>query len=104
MRRELLDVDAAEDFLWVTSHPFQITEWTDLCTEDFMLSVLSDEKSKKYLGDDHQVDEALARAVASRIWLLVFNEKKQLDISLTSAELKTAMTVLNREGTSLWEH
>ena len=103
-QKDLHGVDVADDFIWVTSHPFQIGQWAELCTKSFMLDVLSDDKNQKYLGDDHEVDEELAQAVASRVWLLVLNEDKQMKVSLTSSELKTAMTQLKREGTSLWEH
>jgi hypothetical protein len=93
-----------EDFVWVTSNPFETDKWRDLCTEDYMLEVLSSSDHKDVLGEDHQIDEKLARDVARRTWLLVFEDEKQMSVTLTSEELKRVMTLLKREGAGLWQH
>lgn len=94
--------DWTEDFLWVTSNPFETDKWPKLRTEDFMLDVLHDPANEAFLGPSHVVDEKLARRVVDSTWLLVFDEK-QMDITLTGQELREVMTVLKREGPGLWQ-
>lgn len=96
--------DWAEDFLWVTTNPFETDKWSSLRTAPYMLEVLSDSEHEDILGPDHHVDEELAREVVERIWLLVFDDDKQLSVTLTIEELKHVMTVLERGGTPLWRH
>lgn len=102
---ELLGGAIDEDFLWVTSNPFDNTKvaWTHLRTEEHLLDALADEANADVLGDGHEIDEKLARKVAASIWLLVFDER-QMDVTLTAGELKKVMTVLEREGPGLWQH
>lgn len=102
---ELVGVPVADDFLWVTSNPFDNTQvaWAQLRTEEYMLDVLTDEAHADILGNGHEIDEGLARRVLDRIWLLVFDEK-QMGVTLTAGELKQVMTVLEREGPGLWHH
>lgn len=101
--RELYGKDWAEDFLWVTSNPFETDKWSALCTEKHMLDVLTDPAHEDVLGVGHVVDAALAREVVARIWLLVFEEEKQLSVTLTPGELNDVMGVLKREGPGLWQ-
>lgn len=102
---ELLGGPWTEDFLWVTSNPFDTEKhkWSNLRSEEHMLDALTDEANAEVLGEGHDIDEKLAREVAVRTWLLVFDEK-QMDVTLTADELKLAMTVLKREGPGLWQH
>ncbi|MFC4783351.1 hypothetical protein ACT8ZV_02675 [Nocardioides sp. MAHUQ-72] len=95
--------DWNEDFLWVTSNPFATDTWASLRTEDYLLEAVHDPANQDVLGEGHDVDEKLARRVASGIWLLVFDEK-QMDVTLTAQELRQVMTVLNRQGPGLWQH
>lgn len=97
--------DWTEDFIWVTSNPFETDKrkWSSLRTEEHMFDALSDPTNQDVLADDHDVDEKLARKVVSGVWLLVFDEK-QMDVTLTADELKQVMTVLKREGPGLWQH
>lgn len=89
-----------EDFIWVTSHPFDLGKWPTLASFDEMKSALEDPDNAPLLGGE-PIDEELARTVAGRIWLLVLNEK-QLEVTLTTQELKQVMVALDREGTALW--
>jgi hypothetical protein len=102
---ELLGGPVDDEFLWVTSNPFDNTNhpWSHLRTEEHMIDALTDAANADVLGDSHQVDEKLARKVAAGIWLLVFDER-QMDVTLTAGELKQVMTVLEREGPGLWQH
>jgi hypothetical protein len=102
---DLLGGSVTDEFLWVTSNPFDNTKypWAHLRTEEHMIEALADEANADVLGDGHEVDEKLARKVAAGIWLLVFDEK-QMDVTLSAGELKQVMTVLEREGPGLWQH
>lgn len=102
-QRELYEEEWHEDFLWVTSNPFETDNWAKLRTEDFMLDCLSDPLHVDVLGKQHVVDQALARRVVEQVWLLVFEEERQMSVVRTPDEVKSVMTVLTREGVGLWQ-
>lgn len=90
-----------EDFLWVTGNPFRIGEWKDLCSEAHLTNVLEDPIHAPYLGG-RDIDPGLVRTVADGLWLLVYSDPKQIDLSLTGQELGDIMKHLDRGGNDLW--
>jgi hypothetical protein len=91
-----------EDFMWVTFHPFLVTDWSTLTNYANVLEVLRDPDHREFVGEE-DIDEEVARSVADSVWLLVLNEK-QLEVALTPEELAQVHTVLKREGNPLWSN
>lgn len=90
----------SEDFLWVTSNPFETDNWHKLRSFESIKAAIQD--NLDLLEEGHEVDDDLIRDLVHRIWLLVFDEEKQVAVALTPGELKDVMTVLKREGVGLW--
>ena len=90
--------DRKAEFMWVTTHPFQVTQWTQLSSHQEVLKAL--QQHPEVLGEDDEPDEELARTVADRIWVLVLN-KRQLEISLTTEEVGKVLPVLARKESTL---
>lgn len=94
----------AEDFLWVTSNPFKTDGWSELCSESSIIAAVKHPKHVDVIGEDHEIDDEIVRLVAQHLWLLVFDQNKQMQITLTRDELKRVMAVVDREGPLLWQH
>ncbi|OZF27403.1 hypothetical protein [Rhodococcus sp. 14-2483-1-2] len=94
---ELRGSDIKREYLWVTSHPFQISEWPELTTEEKIRSALEEYSD---LLDGREIDSKMLRRVSERIWILVWHEKQE-DISLTHEELMTVLATLNRKAPTL---
>lgn len=78
-------------YLWVTTHPFSVTDWNDLTEASYLKSRIED-------AGDILLDEELVRDVASRTSVLVYN-KRQESWSLTRGELLMIRPLLQgREG------
>lgn len=89
--------DSNAQYIWVTYNPFAQEEWVTLETRDQLVRGLVENADVHKDGD---VDEDLARAVADRFTVLVFN-KKQEELSLNREELMLVRTVLDRKADSL---
>jgi hypothetical protein len=89
--------DIAREFIWVTFHPFMLTEWMTLGTEEKIAQALVE--NPEYL-DGRDVDQKVLRKVAERVWILVMH-KKQEDISLTHEELMNVLYTLKRKAPTL---
>ena len=76
--------DTKTEFIWVTTHPFSQTKWSNLTSRAELAAAV--ETHRDWLGEDHEVDQDLLVTVASRLWLLVRHDR-QSEISLTRAEL-----------------
>lgn len=89
--------DRKTEFMWVTTHPFKMSRWSGLGSHTEMNDALA--RNTHLLGGS-AVDEALARLVASRVWVLVVNQR-QVEISLTHEEVGQVLTMLGRKKPSL---
>jgi hypothetical protein len=86
--------DTGTEFIWVTTHPFSQTKWSQLTSRAELAKAV--ETHRKWLGDDHEVDQDLLVTVASRLWLLVRHDR-QSEISLTSSELFKIYDLIGRK-------
>jgi hypothetical protein len=89
--------DSFNHYLWVTFNPFAQESWQDLETRDQLVSGLDENAD---VHDGSPVDENLARIIAGRFTVLVFN-KKQEELSLNREELMLVRTVINRKADTL---
>lgn len=85
------------EFMWVTTHPFSVTDWSRLTTREHIKSALENDGGNILNGE--AIDEGLLTEMTSRIWLLVLNAR-QHELVLSAAELSQVEAVLNREGKS----
>ena len=91
---KILKVDKDAEFIWFTTHPFQVTKWSQLASRDEIKNALN--TYPKYSEDGKGgVDESILDLVVNRIWLIVFSEK-QLDITLNFEEARLASLHLKR--------
>jgi hypothetical protein len=97
--RETIDrgADPKREYIWVTKHPFQITEWTTLATESKILQSLEDNVE---LLAGEPINEDIVRKIAERVWVLVMNQKQE-EISLPNDELMLVLTTLKRKEPTL---
>ena len=95
--RRVINSDPKREFFWVTTHPFQIKEWTTLATEEKVYEAISENPKLVNTAD---IDQKLVRSVADRIWILVMHEKQE-SISLTHDELMEVLTRLKRKAPTL---
>lgn len=94
---EILGSDLKREFVWVTTTPFQITEWNELATERKIVQSL--DANPGYLGGI-PIDLKVVRKASERVWVLVMNQKQE-DISLNHDELMTVLTTLKRKAPTL---
>lgn len=73
----------AEEFMWVTYHPFSQKKWSDLLSVSFMKQCV--EEHKTHLDGETTYDDLLAR-VAARTWVMVV-EQRQVGIRPSKDEL-----------------
>jgi hypothetical protein len=93
-RIESHKVDPQRTFMWVTSHPFAYSaDWLTLADHDSMRKAL--EEFPELLAG-REMDEELLRTVASRIWILVWNQK-QKRILLKPDEIVRVQAFLGRK-------
>lgn len=90
-------LDRKTEFIWVTSHPFNLSRWAKLATYSELHKALKDKPA--FLGTE-AIDEDLARTVANRIWVLVMNHR-QIEISLTQEEVWRVIPILKRKVSTL---
>jgi hypothetical protein len=89
--------DPKREYLWVTTHPFMVTEWTSLATEKKIKEAL-DEHPKMLSGN--AIDDAVVRKVSERIWVLVRHDKQE-EITLPNDELMLVLATLKRKEETL---
>lgn len=92
--------DCNDEFLWVTSHPFFVSGWSDLIGENKLREAVEDSLHKDVT--DGIYDPSIGQELSQRIWLLVWSEKQVQRLTLSQAELAAAMGVISREGDPLW--
>ena len=71
-------------FMWITWHPFSQTSWSKLCDAEEIERALVDRK-QEFCGDD-DIDLALCRSIAERLWLVVLS-KRQESLSMSDEML-----------------
>lgn len=96
-RRIQVAKDQKAEFMWVSTHPFNQGGWGKLATSEEVKAALG--KHPGVLGGV-AIDDELLRTVASRIWVLVMNQR-QLEISLTHDEVQLVMGPLKRKVPTL---
>lgn len=86
--------DGRREFMWVTRHPFQLTDWAHLTTAKRVEEALNRDPAS--LGGK-PIDADVLALTAERVWLLVIH-KRQAELTLTPSELATIESVLNRKA------
>lgn len=86
--------DWFREFLWVTYHPFSQGDWPDLLTLAYLRGCLEEHSA---ILDGRAIDDDLLAKVASRIWVLVV-QQKQVDIRLSKVELMVVNAAFAKEG------
>ncbi len=84
--------------MWVTTHPFGYSqEWVTMETPEAVRKAVEEFPE---LLNGRIVDEDMLRTVASRVWLLIFNEKQER-LFLTPDEVLRVHALLKRKESSL---
>lgn len=86
--------DWEREFMWVTFHPFAQKNWKNLLTLKYMRSCLDEHAT---LLDGRTIDDDLLATVASRIWVMVV-QQRQINIRLKKDELAVINAALIRGG------
>lgn len=86
--------DGRREFMWVTTHPFSLNNWSTLISP----SAIKDALGKYPDALNHnEVDVNLLDLVSDRLWLLVLH-KRQEELMLTREELSLVEAQINRKG------
>ncbi len=94
------DMDDKSEFMWVTWHPFSLSNWAKLTHHVYVHEAVAAHAVRLGLlsGDNGpEIDDDLCRIVSGRLWLLVLSDR-QHELVLTPDELKLAMMNLERAG------
>lgn len=86
--------DARREFMWITRHPFNSTDWAKLTSAERIKSALEGHDPDALGGEKINAD--LLAAVSDRLWLLVLH-KRQEALMLTAEELSLVESKLNRK-------
>lgn len=87
--------DARREFMWITRHPFNSTDWATLTSAERIMKALLDYHPEVLNGET--VNANLLGTVADRLWLLVLH-KRQEGLTLSAEELSIVESKLNRKG------
>jgi len=72
-----------DHFMWITWHPFNVTNWRNLCTADEVTSAVIDRREDVLRvgisAEDAkaELDVDLVNDLAERLWLLVLNDRQE---------------------------
>lgn len=77
-------------YLWLTTHPFSVDNWSRLCTAHWVTQSVVRERTKVLGVSDEdaareQVDPHVAEAVASKLWLIAIPDRHE-ELSITDAD------------------
>ncbi|RLK61901.1 hypothetical protein [Actinokineospora cianjurensis] len=86
--------DGRREFMWITRHPFNQTDWTALTSAGRINAALG--KHPEVL-DGQAIDIDLLSTVADRLWLLVVHQRQE-GLMLSAEELSIVESRLNRKG------
>lgn len=70
------------EFMWITWHPFRVTNWTSLCGDKRVVRAAISDHSHHLCGRD--IDDEFCEAVADRLWLIVLSTRQERDLVPTS--------------------
>lgn len=90
----MMGMDARREFMWVTYHPFSQGDWPDLMSATYLRGCLEEHAD---LLEGVAIDDDLLALVASRIWVMVV-QQRQVDIRLDKFELSKVHTALLQGG------
>ena len=81
-RARQLNPGLTEQFMWITWHPFSVTNWSKLTTADEVRKAVI-QHSAKALGvtateAESEVDDTLCAQIADSLWLLVLSDRHEL--------------------------
>lgn len=79
------------EFMWVTTHPFAVTNFAKLTDEPTIASACANETHKQRLGEN-EYDPSLGAVLSDRLWLVVVNDR-MLDEMIMGDELRAAVMV-----------
>ena len=91
----------ADQFMWITWHPFRVTDWNKLVTPDTVIDSLLLPRNSKRVFDtedrsatEDMINRPLVDDVASRLWIIVLSDKQEkLVISTEDRAILTAHKV-----------
>ena len=75
---------SANQFMFLTWHPFRVTSWTKLCSTEAIEKGLVENRNRVYGVEDEVEARALMKAdagviedLSQRLWLVVLSEKQE---------------------------
>jgi len=87
------------EFMWITTHPFAVTNFSRLTDEPSIASACAEQAHVARLGDS-TYDPELGRVLSGRLWLVVVNDR-MLDEMIMGDEFRAAvMTKMVQMGTA----
>lgn len=89
--------DDFRQYIWATTHPFSITNWSKLTRIESLRDAVSKHRN---LAGEEAFDDDLGHRVMDRIWLLVWHEKQE-QITLDTSEVLQIWNLLDRKETML---
>jgi len=88
-------LDARREFMWITRHPFNTTDWVSLTSAERIKTALEEHHPEVLNGES--INANLLGTVSDRLYLLVVH-KRQEGFMLTPEELALVESKLNRKG------
>lgn len=92
--------DSPVHFMFVTKHPFAITNWSTLTSNSTISHILhkhqDDTKAEKQQLEGHSIDDDIISQLHEHLWLIVWHDKQE-KLALTPAELAAIEPTLKRK-------
>ena len=82
-RAKVVSPGYADQFMWITWHPFSVTNWSKLTTAAEVKAAVIQHRAKTLGIKEEQaaeaaIDHAVCEAISERLWLLVLSDKHEL--------------------------
>jgi hypothetical protein len=87
------------EFMWVTTHPFAVTNFAKLTHEPTIASACADETHNTRLGDE-PYDPRLGAILADRLWLVVVNDRVLTEMMMGDELRAAVMAKMIQMGTA----
>lgn len=87
-------MDEEREFMWVTFHPFSLSDWPNLCSVSYLRQCVEEHDG---LLNEEPIDDTLLAKVAGRIWVVVVSQR-QVDIRLSRDELADFTAAMIKGG------